>query len=175
MVAASPEAAEQRAVDAMPGRVPISPRFLEHHSAVPVEVAQEARDGRELIQLQVGPLPEVPDGLVEHHDACAATLQLRGRPLEDIDLAAEIAQDQRGREPAERAPDHPDPWPATHDNSSKSPSPYGSRAPTARERDGRLGLPEDGDAIDAALEQPPPLIHGRVAEAVGRLGAGVLG
>src|SRR5215207_2235563 len=131
VVAASPKAAEQRAVDAVPGRVPVPPRFLKHHSAVPVEVTQEARDGRELIQLQVGPLPEVPDGLVEHHDACAATLQLRGRPLEHIDLAAEIAQDQRGREPAERAPDHPDPWPAAHDNSSKSPRPFGSWTPKA--------------------------------------------
>src|SRR5215218_6779807 len=131
MVAASPEAAEQRTVDAMPGRVPISPRLLEHHSAVPAEVAQQARDGRELIQLQVGPLPEVPDGLVEHHDARAAALQLHGRPLEHVDLAAEIAEDERGREPAERAPDHPDPWPPAHENSSKSPRPFGSRAPGA--------------------------------------------
>jgi hypothetical protein len=56
VVATSSEAAQQRTVDGVPGRVPIPPRFLEHHSAVPTEVAQEARGGREPPQLQVGPL-----------------------------------------------------------------------------------------------------------------------
>src|SRR5262245_44431102 len=45
--------------------------------------------------------------------------------------------------------------------------PYGAYRP--------LGLAEDGDAVHTALEQHPPLVHGRVAEAVGRLSAGVLG
>src|ERR671912_719584 len=37
------------------------------------------------------------------------------------------------------------------------------------------GRPKPARVGDAALKHPPPLVHGRVAEAVGRLGAGVLG
>jgi hypothetical protein len=98
----------------VPGRVPVASGFLVHHTAAAVEVVQEGCGGGELLQLQVGPLTEVPDGVVQHDDARAATLQLRGRPLEHVDLAAEIAKDQRGGEPAERAPHHRDPWPAAH-------------------------------------------------------------
>src|SRR5215207_2670838 len=54
------------------------------------------------------------------------------------------------------------------------PCPPASRALVGGARQ-RLGLPEGGDAVDAALEQHPPLVHGRVAQPIGRLGAGVLG
>src|SRR5919109_2627362 len=39
----------------------------------------------------------------------------------------------------------------------------------------RLWPAEDGDTVDAALEQHAPLVEGGVAEAVGRVGADVLG
>ena len=116
----------------MPGRVPVPPRLLVHDAAVPAEVAQDGRGGGELIQLPVGPLAEVPDGLVEHDDARAAALQLHGRALEHVDLAAEVAEDERGGEPAERAPDHRDPWPPAHGTSFGRPWPFPSRHPAWR-------------------------------------------
>jgi hypothetical protein len=51
VVATSLKAVEQRTVDGVPGRVPVAPAFLVHHSAALAEVAQQAGGGGELLQL----------------------------------------------------------------------------------------------------------------------------
>jgi hypothetical protein len=86
---------------------------LGQHRAVRGEKAVDRRRRAHRAQVEQRVLEQVPHGHGVQHDAAAAAVERGSGPLVDVDLAAGVAQDERGGQAGERAADDRDPRQAT--------------------------------------------------------------
>ncbi len=102
-VAAGVEQLEQRGVDGVPRREQVAVPLLVKDAAIGPQEPDPVGGGAHVGPLPTAPLGQVTQGGVEGGDARAAGLQRSRRSLEDPDLAADVAEHERGGQAAYRA------------------------------------------------------------------------
>src|SRR5688500_18735071 len=106
-VAAVPEALQQAAIEGVVrGVAPASLHRADQRAVLGVEVAHRARRHADALERNRGALEEIAHQLRLYHDAGAVARERRGAALEHLHLAAGVAQQRGGGEPADRAAHH---------------------------------------------------------------------
>jgi hypothetical protein len=107
-VAAGVEERQQRAVDRVPGREPVPVPLFVLDAAVAAQEADPAGRRAHVPGTETAALGQVAQRGVERGDPGPARPQRRRGALENADVAAGVAQNQRRGQPAERASDNDD-------------------------------------------------------------------
>ena len=108
VVAALVEAAHEPTVDGVPGREPVVHPLAVDPLPAPGEELQPRQLDLDPADVELARLVEVAGGCRMQPDAGSARFQRSPGALEHVDLAAQVAQHERGGEPSDRSADDPD-------------------------------------------------------------------